>query len=101
MEAQFTKYNNTMTDTLNSSYDYSSVMHYEKNAFSINSSLLTIEPLLPHVKIGQRYKLSPIDIQQIRLFYNCTATGTTLPTTPITPSKNSFYIFTSLPTNDS
>ena len=73
---------------LNTPYDYPSVMHYEKTAFSSNL-LPTIEPLQPNVKIGQRYKLSSIDIQEIRLFYGCTGTGPTLPptTTPITPGK--------------
>ncbi len=100
MANQFTKYGNTVVDTLNSSYDYSSVMHYERTAFTSNS-LPTIEPLSANVKIGQRYKLSPTDIQDIRIFYNCAATGTTLPTTPTTPSKNSFFlnIFTNMQTN--
>lgn len=88
MESQFTKYGNTVVDTLKSPYDYASVMHYEKTAFSSNS-LPTIEPLQSNIKIGQRYKLSTIDIQEIRLFYNCSTIGTTLPppTTPTTPSK--------------
>ncbi|CAF3379468.1 unnamed protein product, partial [Rotaria sp. Silwood2] len=82
----FEKYDNTVVNTLNTPYDYASVMHYEKTAFS-NTSSPSIEPLQPNIKIGQRYKLSPTDIQEIRLFYNCSATGPTLPstTTPSTP----------------
>lgn len=85
---QFTKYDNTVVNTLNTPYDYASVMQYQKYAFTSNS-LPTIEPLQANIKIGQRYKLSTIDIQEIRLFYGCTATGSTLPptTTPTTPGK--------------
>ena len=89
MENQFTKYNNTIVNTLNTPYDYSSVMHYAKTDFS-NNLLPTIEPLQSNIKIGQRYKLSTIDIQEIRLFYSCSAVGTLLPTT--TPSKSFLYI---------
>ncbi|CAF2105908.1 unnamed protein product [Rotaria magnacalcarata] len=80
LEGNFLKYDNTAADTLHSSYDYSSIMHYEKTAFSKNGSF-TIEPLQPNIKIGQRYKLTSTDIQHIRLFYNCTGVGTSLPST--------------------
>ena len=79
LEGNFNKYSNTVVDTLNTSYDYASLMHYEKTAFSING-LPTIQPLQTSIKIGQRYKMSDIDIQEIRLFYNCSAAGPPLPT---------------------
>ena len=87
----FDKYNNSEVDTQNTPYDYESVMNYETYALSING-LTTIEPLQPNVKIGQRYKLSDIDIQEIRQFYNCSANGVTLPptTTAATTSKYDF-----------
>ena len=87
----YLKYNSSTSDTQNLTYDYNSVMHYENNAFSRNGSL-TIEPLQPNVKIGQRTFLSALDIQAIRTFYNCSGTGTALPsTTPINiPSKYNF-----------
>ncbi|CAF4173204.1 unnamed protein product, partial [Rotaria sordida] len=83
MEHNFQKYNSTMVDTLNTSYDYGSVMHYPRDAFSVNR-LPTIEPLQPNVTIGQHDNLSSIDIQEVRLFYNCFAIGVTLPTTTTT-----------------
>ncbi|CAF2437384.1 unnamed protein product [Rotaria sp. Silwood2] len=74
-------------DMLNTSYDYASVMHYPPNAFSVNNRP-TIEPLQPNVTIGQRFNLSSIDIQEVRILYNCSATGVTLPQITITTTSN-------------
>ncbi|CAF1459338.1 unnamed protein product [Adineta ricciae] len=91
----FDKYNNSEVDTQNTPYDYESVMHYETYALSING-LPTIEPLQPNVKIGQRYKLSDIDIQEIRQFYNCSANGVTLPPTTTAATTTKAGIVTSV-----
>ena len=55
-------------------------MHYEPTAFSING-MNTIEAIQPYTKIGQRYYLSATDIEEVRLYYSCTGSGITLPTT--------------------
>lgn len=60
-----------MTDTLGLPYDYSSVMHYSRNAFSKNG-LPTIVTKEPDVWIGQRNAMSAIDIEEIRRYYQCT-----------------------------
>lgn len=83
MSHNFNKYDNTVVNTLNTPYDYASVMHYETYAFSVNG-LPTIEPLTPGIPIGQRVNLSAIDILEVRLFYNCSANGVTLPPMPTT-----------------
>jgi astacin len=49
-------------------YDYGSIMHYGRFAFSRNN-LPTIEPLTPNVTIGQRTGLSPGDIATINALY--------------------------------
>ena len=85
MAHNFDKYDNTVVNTQNTPYDYASVMHYEPSAFSING-LPTIEPLQSGVIIGQRYNMSLIEIQEVRIFYNCSAGGVTLPTVPTTTS---------------
>ncbi|CAF4281620.1 unnamed protein product [Rotaria sp. Silwood2] len=87
MENNFQLLDNIQVDTQNTSYDYDSVMHYERTAFSKNGSA-TIEALQANVKIGQRLYLSATDIQEVQRYYNCTASGTTLPstTTTITPT---------------
>lgn len=68
MTYNFRKHN---TDNLNTPYDYNSLMHYGRTAFSINGRN-TIVPLSPvPVNIGQRQRLSPWDIRRIKLLYRC------------------------------
>lgn len=50
------------------SYDYGSIMHYPRDAFSKNG-LPTIETLDPHAQIGQREGLSHGDIETILMLY--------------------------------
>ncbi len=49
-------------------YNYASIMHYDRHAFSKNGSP-TIEPLDPQAQIGQRDGLSQGDIDTIRTLY--------------------------------
>lgn len=52
------------------SYDYSSIMHYPRNAFAINPSIDTITPKPnPNVPIGQRTALSAGDVAAINAIY--------------------------------
>ena len=53
--------------SMGSPYDYSSVMHYGAYAFSINDQP-TIQAPEP---IGMREGLSPGDIEQVRMLYQC------------------------------
>ena len=89
MEHNFEKYNSTSVDTQNTPYDYGSVMHYGPNGFSTNGQP-TIVPKQSGVTIGQRDNMSAIDIQEVRLFYNCSSTGSTFPpisTTTVTTTS--------------
>ncbi|CAF1648480.1 unnamed protein product [Adineta ricciae] len=79
-EHNFEKYTNSYVDTLGTPYDYLSIMHYGKYDFSSNG-FPTIESIIPNVDIGENVNLSTTDIYEIRLFYNCSLTGITLPTT--------------------
>ncbi|XP_075719676.1 hatching enzyme 1.2-like [Rhinoderma darwinii] len=60
-------------NTFNLPYDYTSVMHYHRYAFSINDPMLpTIIPKPdPTVEIGQRTGLSSLDVKKINYFYSC------------------------------
>ena len=55
-------------DTLETKYDYSSVMHYGERDFSINGQK-TIDA--KGSAVGQRNRVSWRDIQQIQLMYQC------------------------------
>jgi len=73
------KYNNfkkqlsEAVQTFKTEYDYGSVMHYGKNAFSKNG-LATIVPR-KNVSIGQRIGFSNLDLQEINALYQCNKTG--------------------------
>ncbi|OQV16741.1 putative Zinc metalloproteinase nas-4 [Hypsibius exemplaris] len=81
---QFFSYN---WNTVDYSYDFGSVMHYDEYMFSrsVKRGLWTIRPRpeyadeaaadSPTGKIGQRTGLSPKDIQKINTMYNCPSTS--------------------------
>ncbi|KAG8449738.1 hypothetical protein GDO86_016398 [Hymenochirus boettgeri] len=60
-------------------YDYVSVMHYPRNAYSISPSLDTIVPKPdPNIEIGQKYGLTNLDILKINALYRCDVCSTLL-----------------------
>lgn len=60
------------TNNQNTPYDYSSIMHYGRTAFTIQPGLETITPIPDAtVEIGQRQGLSNIDILRINKLYGC------------------------------
>ncbi|XP_015227342.1 PREDICTED: meprin A subunit beta-like [Cyprinodon variegatus] len=74
-ENNFIKFGSDQTTTNGVPYDYESVMHYSKNAFS-NGKGPTIVTLDPNFKdvIGQRLEMSPRDVEELNLLYNCNTT---------------------------
>ncbi|XP_036407817.1 high choriolytic enzyme 1-like, partial [Megalops cyprinoides] len=72
--APYSVYNFQKQDTnnLNTPYDYSSIMHYGRSAFSTQYGQETITPIPdPNQPIGQRRNLSDLDIQRINRLYGC------------------------------
>ncbi|CAH3016431.1 unnamed protein product [Porites evermanni] len=68
----FRKYSTSSINSLNVPYDYGSIMHYGKRDFSKFPYLLTtIKPKRSGVSIGQRKHLSPLDVKQMNLYYEC------------------------------
>jgi hypothetical protein len=66
MSAQFNQHITDGDDL--GAYDYGSIMHYPRDAFSANG-LDTITPTDPNAQIGQRNGLSPGDIAGVRSMY--------------------------------
>ncbi|XP_046891548.1 meprin A subunit beta-like isoform X2 [Hypomesus transpacificus] len=77
MQHNFVKQLASQTTTLGTLYDYNSVMHYGKDAFTNGngSTIITLQPEFQDV-IGQRLEMSPNDVLKINLLYNCTSAVT-------------------------
>ncbi|XP_034160039.2 meprin A subunit beta isoform X3 [Pangasianodon hypophthalmus] len=80
-EHNFNKYDDTTSSSLNVPYDYGSMMHYSKNAFS-NGTEPTIVTKIPAFSdvIGQRMEFSDSDLLKLNRLYNCTRATTFLDT---------------------
>uniref|UniRef100_A0A8C6Q3P3 Metalloendopeptidase n=1 Tax=Nothobranchius furzeri TaxID=105023 RepID=A0A8C6Q3P3_NOTFU len=59
------------TNNLNSPYDYSSVMHYGRYAFSEDGGPTIIPRPDPYIPIGQRDGPSALDLHKINTLYDC------------------------------
>ncbi|KAL6112714.1 uncharacterized protein ACO6RY_11160 [Pungitius sinensis] len=72
MESNFRR---IQTNNLGTPYDYNSVMHYGRFAFSKNR-MPTIVPIPdPNVAIGRATEMSPIDILRVNRLYRCNSTA--------------------------
>ncbi|XP_032413130.1 meprin A subunit beta-like [Xiphophorus hellerii] len=76
-EYNFNKVESDVSTTHGVPYDYMSVMHYGKDAFSNGNgngtTIITIDPKYQDV-IGQRLDMSPSDALELNLLYNCNTT---------------------------
>ncbi|XP_059620608.1 seminal metalloprotease 1-like [Phlebotomus argentipes] len=68
----FEKFDDTVISHFGVRYDYDSVMHYPRTAFTMNDED-TIVPLDPEAEIGQRVRLSQGDIDRLNNMYDCQA----------------------------
>ena len=84
-EKNFKKYS---MNVFNEKYDYGSIMHYGTHAFSRDGISPTIIPKEKNVYIGQRTKLSKIDISKINKLYCQKELPTPPPPPPITKELN-------------
>ncbi|XP_026110581.1 meprin A subunit beta-like isoform X1 [Carassius auratus] len=78
-EHNFNSYDETESSSLGVPYDYGSVMHYSKTAFSKGSepTIVTKIPEFLNV-IGQRMEFSDNDLLKLNRLYNCTTASTFL-----------------------
>lgn len=58
-------------NTLGISYDYGSVMHYSKTAFSKNGNPTLLPIRDTNAVIGQRHGFSQLDIEKVNTLYRC------------------------------
>ncbi|KAL8561655.1 hypothetical protein ACOMHN_001387 [Nucella lapillus] len=75
--SNFKKYDTSTINTLQTQYDYGSIMHYKNNTFAMDRRRVTINatlPLPPGVEMGQRIRLSDIDVLKLRRLYKCNIT---------------------------
>uniref|UniRef100_A0A3Q2QTX5 Metalloendopeptidase n=1 Tax=Fundulus heteroclitus TaxID=8078 RepID=A0A3Q2QTX5_FUNHE len=71
-ENNFIKVGSNESITHGVPYDYMSVMHYSKDAFTNGngSTIITTDPQFQQV-IGQKLGMSPRDAEELNLLYNC------------------------------
>ncbi|KAH8330406.1 hypothetical protein KR067_002134 [Drosophila pandora] len=74
------------TEAFGVPYDYGSVMHYSKNAFSINGQPTIVAMATNGAdKMGQRNGFSDFDIEKLNRMYNCGTVGSA-PYSPVAPA---------------
>uniref|UniRef100_A0A3P8VXY1 Metalloendopeptidase n=1 Tax=Cynoglossus semilaevis TaxID=244447 RepID=A0A3P8VXY1_CYNSE len=73
MPAYIHNFRKQQTNNLNSPYDYNSVMHYGRYAFSEDGGPTIIPKPDPYIPIGQRDGPSALDLHKINVLYNCGA----------------------------
>ena len=70
-EDNFQKYSHPTIDVLGTKYDYNSIMHYGRLAFSSNSEPTIKAVGNPGMELGQRDGLSEVDIIKLNALYDC------------------------------
>ena len=69
-ERQFNQIPEGESNTLGIGYDYASIMHYSRDAFSHDGSV-TIQTKDPTIPVGDANELSPLDIAKTKALYSC------------------------------
>lgn len=70
-EKNFDKLDRRLVDTLGVEYDYGSVLHYSKYAFSRSGNPTILPTRMTLATLGQRNGFSYLDLQRINILYRC------------------------------
>ncbi|XP_059488379.1 zinc metalloproteinase nas-14-like [Neocloeon triangulifer] len=73
-ESNFDKYNESIVSDFGVGYDYNSVMHYSRKAFSKNGED-TLVPLQDGAEIGNRHFVTDKDMAKLKAKYGCGEQG--------------------------
>lgn len=73
-EDNFVKYGEKDIDTLQTFYEYESVMHYDAYAFSANGLPTIVPRKNSTATLGQRVGMSSIDVLEVQRYYGCLPT---------------------------
>ncbi|XP_063298111.1 high choriolytic enzyme 1-like isoform X2 [Pelobates fuscus] len=68
---RFYNFELSVTNNLDLPYDYDSVMHYPRKAFTITGGDTIVPKPDPKVEIGRTNWMSHLDVKKINLIYNC------------------------------
>ena len=75
MEDRFSVYSDVKTEHLNDPYDFESIMHYRRNAYSTDMTKATVtHRLFPDIILGNKHSLSEMDVTKINRVY-CEPSG--------------------------
>ncbi|XP_076332023.1 meprin A subunit beta-like isoform X2 [Tachypleus tridentatus] len=80
----FIKRSEVTVDLLDMDYDYGSIMHYGTRAFAYDKNELSLIPLI-HTAwdiVGQREKMSNLDIKKLNTLYKCDIVNCSSPPVP-------------------
>jgi len=99
-ENNFNKYTCSQVTAFGQPYDYVSVMHYSKYAFSRNGQPTIQAKDNPSRTLGNNVGLSTIDVKKLNAMYGCSTTSgtssttTTTTTTTVAPAGSCRDVFT-------
>ncbi|XP_050532655.1 low choriolytic enzyme-like isoform X1 [Daktulosphaira vitifoliae] len=88
----FGKVPENVTTTFGLPYDYTSVMHYPRYAFSKNGLETIVAKYDQSMALGQRNGATSTDIQKVNLMYNCSGTSSYISSTT-SYLTNKFKVF--------
>ncbi|KAL4148097.1 hypothetical protein QTP88_002399 [Uroleucon formosanum] len=89
----FSKVPDNVTSTFGLPYDYTSVMHYPRYAFSKNGKETIVAKHEPSMSLGQRTAATVNDLRKVNAMYNCNGAAATPNTNAGSYQSDEYHIF--------